>query len=187
VALEALATITHHGGLEIRAYIAAKTTLLLELLDEHLNNRLTTKLAWKAMSHSVCVIVQTEEESSPIHSLDIPRIIRPALYLMRQPAPDHPLANHFLCFLGGAAWWCSAAFFANPSSISFLLSCTRNADVRIRTEAVDNMLRLHTLRATPEVAAWDVQRFVDDPAAQHWPDHLVDVLMGYGIMYCDVT
>ncbi|KAI0027602.1 hypothetical protein K488DRAFT_61000 [Vararia minispora EC-137] len=189
IALEALATVTHHGGVAVRTTIAAQATLLLDVLDEHLDDARSAELAWIVLSHSVCAIVHNEEAPAPgaVRALPIARMVRAALFFMRQPDPSRSLAEHILAFLSGATRWCSADLFANPSAPAFLLSCAFNRDIRIRAEALNALLRLHTAKAQVEDVQFDIRKVVAILDKHQFPDHLVDCFMDYGMMQCDIT
>ena len=63
VALESLAQVTHHGGLEVRAAIARKIPTLLDTLDADPDNLRAASYVWTVISHSAAAIVQNENKN----------------------------------------------------------------------------------------------------------------------------
>ncbi|KZV63430.1 hypothetical protein PENSPDRAFT_640910 [Peniophora sp. CONT] len=181
VALESLAQVTHHGGFEVRAAIARKIPTLLDTLDADPENLRAASYVWTVISHSAASIVQNEEPPSPedLRQLQVPRLLRSALFYIRKPNTSHTLRDHVLEFLSGASQHCYKDFWADGHAIDFLLSCTRNKDIRIRAEGLAGIMRACISLGEVEQIRYDPNKMMDS-IGRPWPDRVSEILVNYG-------
>lgn len=188
VALESLAQVTHHGGFEVRSTIARKIPTLLDTLDADPDNLRAAAYVWTVISHSAAAIVQNEEppSSADLQQLQVPRLLRSALFYIRRPNTSHHLRDHVLEFLSGASQHCFKDFWANESAIDFLLSCTRNKDIRIRAEGVGGVMRACISIGEEEQTRYDPNKMMS-ALRRPWPERVSEVLVHFGAEQSDTV
>ncbi|KAI0029858.1 hypothetical protein K488DRAFT_22499, partial [Vararia minispora EC-137] len=188
ITLDALATATHHGGVEARKAIAAKTTLISDVLEEHIDDVSTAHFSWSVIAHSTVAILGKRERPSSafLRALEVPRLIRLALHFMRHPVLPRERSEHIFSFLTAATHHCSSAFFAEPSAIDFMLSCTRAKNIRIRAEALSSLLRLYASRVQLDQDGFDVRKFVHAQKTKQWPRDIGRQLLAYGFQQTEI-
>jgi hypothetical protein len=73
---------------------------------------------------------------------------------------------------------------AYPPLQNLLVACLRSTDLTVRVCALGGLLRLEGLSAEEDQKLFDPHKLI--AAVQgHFPDHLTDIMMDYGLMRCD--
>jgi hypothetical protein len=182
--MESLAIATHHSGMAERLAIASKMSAIAEVLEQKMGDTPTTRHAWSVIAHSAFAVLGMKPKPTvaSLRALDVPHLIRLALLSMRQPDPPRDRSDHTLSFLTTAAIHYSAEVLAQPAAIDFPVSCTHAPNIRVRTEALEALLRLCVARAQPKETTFDMKKLIlDRHFHQRLPDYAVDVLFEYGI------
>ncbi|KAF7310075.1 SET and MYND-domain-containing protein 3 [Mycena indigotica] len=98
LALDSLVTITHHGGPEVRTEIARATCVpLLTLMKDFPEDRDTTDLALRALSHSIIGVVSNDAkqtEPALARSLPLQDVAQAFIDALHQPNPTPTLITH---------------------------------------------------------------------------------------------
>lgn len=186
IALQALSSVTHHGGIDVRLQIAKKTSVLLQLLDEQPHDMKAVELTITVLSHSVASVTNNEQPPDPklLPLVHVPRLVRTIISFIRKPQVPQMLFDHSLVLLSGAAQHCHREFHAIPSVVNLLVACTRDADIRTRATGLGGILRLHYKDNEIEDTRLDPRKYVE-AVGKRWPDNLTDVLMDYGMPRCE--
>ncbi|VDB88342.1 unnamed protein product [Peniophora sp. CBMAI 1063] len=181
VALESLAQVTHHGGFEVRAGIAHEIPSLLDTLDADPDNLRAASHVWTVISHSAASILQNQEPPSPqdLQRLQVPRLLKSALFYIRKTNTSHHLRDHILEFLTGASQHCYKDFWENEHAIDFLMSCTRNKDIRIRADGVGGVMRACITLGEVEQTRYDPNKMMQ-ALRRPWPPRVSDLLVHFG-------
>ncbi|KAJ2933042.1 hypothetical protein H1R20_g4019, partial [Candolleomyces eurysporus] len=188
MALRALTTVTHHGGIPTRSSIAARADVLTKLVDEHPNDERICDLVVSVLSHSVLVIVEGPEGSPAfpkiLKKLDMVKILQTAMHCMTQPFSTRSTIDHGTELLASSTLHATAAHRAVPETAKFLVAGLRSEDWCIRCLALGGLFRLHKPGSEEDLRAIDPQKLL--AVAMSIPSDLQDVMMSYGPMNCDI-
>lgn len=152
LALQTLCTITHHSGREIRLEIAKRTPTLVRILEEFPHESLCAEQVIIVVGHSASAALSIDYPPNRqlLQAIDIPRLLPLLLFQLKQPNVSSSLVDHALMFFVTATFRSHKDFFAVPSSINFLVACTRSPDIQTRSLSLSSLLRLHSFEARGE-------------------------------------
>lgn len=183
LALNALSTITHHGGITVRIEIAKHANTLSQLLRDFPDDETVSDLVIATLAHSVTAVTEGDEHPahpSVLKQIDMAAVYKAVLETIRRPHP-HPLAmiDHALELLALSSLHTASAMKEYSPSIGFLVAGLRSKDWVTRSTCLGGLIRLHRLEAEDDQRHLDPQRLV--AAVQRGtPRHLSDILMNYG-------
>lgn len=188
LALRALTSVTHHGGIEARSEIAKQTPVLVRLIQEHADDATVVELAIVTMSHAVNAVTGNSEEqpnTKLLKALDMPNILKVFVDATRRPDASSNLINHALDFFAGSTLHCYNECKAYPPVLTCLVAGLRSKDFTIRCSSLGGLIRLHHHEAEADPRHYDPQPML--AAYQRgYPKHLLDTLTDYGFARGDV-
>jgi hypothetical protein len=188
LALRALASVTHHGGIEARSEIAKQTPVLVRLIQEHADDATVVELAIVTMSHAVDAITGSIEEqpnTKLLKTLDMHNLLKIFVDATRRPDASSDLINHALAFFAGSTLHCYNECKAYPPVLKCLVAGLRSKDLTIRCSSLGGLIRLQHHGAEADPRHYDPQQTIA-ACRRGYPNHLVDTLMDYGFARGDV-
>ncbi|KAG6836737.1 hypothetical protein H0H93_004143 [Arthromyces matolae] len=187
MALRALSTITHHGGVEIRKEISRQTTSkLLQLVDEFSDDKNIGELVVTILSHSITGVLDGEQVTDPalLASMDIRSILKVTTDTSKKEWASPYLINHALGLLAASTLHASDICKAYPPALRYLVAGLRSTDWVIRCCSLGGVIRLHRNESEPDMRALDPNKFVAC-VQRGFPAHLEDRILDYGFQRCD--
>lgn len=188
VGLEALSTVTHHGGVDARKLIAKEATpALIRLMQELPDDIKANDLAIATISHAVGAVINEQHVTkSALRSLDIPSILRLLLANMRKPDAPFHLLTHGHDFLTSATLHCHQEIKAIPPIVSLIVSALRSNDLSTRCGAMASLVRLNNPDSEEDHRHFDPQAFIG-VVSRGIPLRLSELCMDYGPTKCEMT
>ncbi|KAJ7512500.1 hypothetical protein B0H11DRAFT_1951488 [Mycena galericulata] len=183
LALRALTTVTHHGGVEIRFEIAKWYLDLLRLLKKFPDDPKTVELSIVTLSH--CLISTVSDEGLKIdprfaESLDLREVVQVTTDALRKPSPSRSLVDHGVQLLAMSTLHCKVP----PTTANFLVAGLRSKDWIFRSTCLGALLRLHRNEAEQDQRAFDPMKFMAC-MSRSVPPHLNNILRAYGFQQCE--
>ncbi|KAJ7731107.1 hypothetical protein DFH07DRAFT_929368 [Mycena maculata] len=178
LALRALTTVTHHGGIEIRMKIAKSYLLLLRLLQDFPDDPKTVELSIVVLSHSLISTISDEGIKIDAHlgeSLDLRDIVGIVTETLHKPAPSRVLVDHSVQLLASSTLHCKVP----PTTVKFLVAGLRSNDWIFRCTCLGGLVRLHRNESEPDQRSLDPMKLMDC-VSRPVPSHLNDILQAYG-------
>ncbi|KAH7882394.1 hypothetical protein F5I97DRAFT_1816994 [Phlebopus sp. FC_14] len=188
LALRALTTVTHHGGVEVRQEICIQAPHLLKVLQDHPEDLKSAEMAISTLAHAVGAAIGDERKPSAkyIRALKVPSLLPLILGFIGKPGVSLPLLHHALELLAHMTLHCWQDCMAYSPVIEFIVACLNSSDLYVRCSALGALLRLNALCSEGDQRYSDPNKLM--AAVQRgFPDHLSDIMMSYGPMRCDAT
>ncbi|KDQ60127.1 hypothetical protein JAAARDRAFT_174140 [Jaapia argillacea MUCL 33604] len=189
MALRALSTVTHHGGVAVRTDIAKRTPALVRLLQECPSDPKVADLSIAVMSHALGSVLAVDEKPGPdmrvVKSLQLPSILRVVIEQLQKPYASQEIISHALGIFSGATLHCWKECNDFPPVITFLVAFLRSTDLTCRCEALGALIRLHHAVCEPDQRLYDPQKMIAG-VQRGFPPYLSEVMMEYGPTRCDV-
>ncbi|KAJ6532723.1 hypothetical protein DFH09DRAFT_993655 [Mycena vulgaris] len=185
LALRALTTVTHHGGLEIRMEIAKWYLDLVRVLKEHLDDPKTIELSIVVLSH--CLNATTSEEGMKIdprfaESLNLEEVLKIVTRAIREPSPSRVLVEHSVDLLAKSTMHAKVP----PTTAKFLVAGLRSKDWVFRSTCLGGLVRMHRKESESDQRALDPRKLLAC-ASRPAPPHLVEILHAYGFPACETA
>ncbi|KAJ7255299.1 hypothetical protein C8J57DRAFT_1346013 [Mycena rebaudengoi] len=183
LALRALTTVTHHGGVEIRLEITKWYLDLLRLLKEFPDDPKTVELTIVTLSH--CLISTISDEGLKIDpklgpSLDLQGILKIVTDTLHNPFPSRVLVDHSVQLMA-----MSTLHSKIPTTTAhFLIAGLRSKDWIFRSTCLGGMVRLHRNDSEPDQRHLDPNKLIEC-VSKPAPPHLNDILEAYGFQQCE--
>ena len=189
LALHALATVTHHGGVSVHMEIGKQANVLTKLIRDFPDDPKIAELAVATIAHSVTTVVEgasTPANPEILGTLDIVDILRTVIETMKKPyRRPRSIIEHGVAFVATATMHCTHAFKTYPAAIRFLVAGMRSQDWVCRCTCLGGIIRLHCLEAEDDQRMLDPNRFIS--ALQRGvPSFLGDIMMRYGPTRCEI-
>ncbi|KAJ6491306.1 hypothetical protein C8R47DRAFT_976831 [Mycena vitilis] len=184
VALPALTTCTHHGGLEARMEIAKSYQPLLRLLQEFPEDPEIVDPCITILSHSLIATMGddgTKLDPTFIESCDLMGIAKAVTEGLRK-SPSRVSIEHAGQLLNVMAQYCKVP----PTTVNFLIAGLRSKDWVFRCTCLGGLVRLHQREEEPDLMKMD-PRVLIDCVSKPAPSHLNDILRAYGFQRCETT
>lgn len=183
LALRALTTVTHHGGVEIRLDIAKSYLVLVRLLKEFPDDPKTVELSIVTLSH--CLMSTISDEGMKIdprlgESLDLQEVLKIVTETLRKPFPSRVLVDHSVQLLAMSTLHCKVP----PTTTHFLVAGLRSTDWIFRCTCLGALVRLHRKQSEPDQRALDPMKLMAC-ASKPAPPHLNEILRAYGFQACE--
>jgi len=188
LALRALGTITHHGGVHIRVEIAKHANVLTKLMQEYPEDDKVAELSVTTLAHSVAAVCEggaAPANPKVLSSLDMPTILQEVLKAVKRPASTSYTLDHAIELFAMGTLHASAAYKAYPPAVNLLVAGLRSKDWVIRCTCLGGLIRLHRHEAEDDQRGLDPNKFIG-AIQRGFPGHLSDVLMAYGPTDCDI-
>ncbi|TFK71924.1 hypothetical protein BDN72DRAFT_837130 [Pluteus cervinus] len=182
LALQSLGTISHNDGGTARSDLAKQAPILLKLVEKHPEDAKTIDLAITTLAHSVSALVGGNH-AIPVKTLQsshIPQILEVTANTIKQPNATPHLVVHAVDLFATTTLNASSICGDNPSVINCLVSGLRSSDWVTKCTCLGGIIRLHRYEAEPDQRSLDPQKFIA-AISRRFPDHIVDVLMDYGM------
>ncbi|OCH85949.1 hypothetical protein OBBRIDRAFT_762123 [Obba rivulosa] len=186
VALQALSTVTHHGGFEARRDIAREAPRLIRLIEEHADDSKLVELCIVTLAHSVGTTVGGNDkfDLKIIKPSEMRHLLKVTTQRIQKPTASHYMIDHALTLFS-----CTTLRFAKecketPSMLSFLVACLRSNNIVARVSAITALISLNSSEAEIDRGEMDPRKLMATAGGQ-WPDNLVDELMDYGFTRCE--
>lgn len=187
IGLEALATVTHHGGLDVRIEIAKQSPTLLRVMEEFPDHPKINELAVSSISHSVGSVINEDHLDRPlVRSLDVPAVLKQVLDAMRKPTATVILVDHGISLVTSGTRHCHQEIKALPPLLSLLAACLRVTDIGVRCNALASFIRINLPGSEEENRFFDPRKLMD-AVQRRFPGHLVDAMMDFGMLRCETT
>ncbi|EIW60332.1 uncharacterized protein TRAVEDRAFT_45581 [Trametes versicolor FP-101664 SS1] len=181
VALQALAMVTHHGGLQARQDIARQNSSLIKLLYDYPDDPKVAELVIMTVTHATEAVVSCEETPDPrlVKETSIRAVLEATVAALRKPISSYTLLTHALGLLVAPTQHCPAECKAVPAMLRLLAAFTRSSSIETRADAFSGILRIPINESEFEQTQFDPRRFVEI-YQRGTPPHLSDILMDYG-------
>ena len=191
MALVALASITHHGGEDIRTEIARQSPLLVRIMREDLDDSKTVELATVNLCHAIQAVLLVSDKTPDrklVKSLGIKDVIDVTLENLRR-LPSSPLmVNHAIPLLAAPAMHCWEICMGHKSLLNFLAACFRSSDIVSRCHVMASFIRLHHHHAQKESAPLDHQKLLQSYMDGGFKNPRVsEAMMNYGPQNTDIV
>ncbi|KZT70478.1 hypothetical protein DAEQUDRAFT_667559 [Daedalea quercina L-15889] len=188
IGLQALCTVTHHGGVAARQEIARQTPVLLRLLEEFPDDEKVAELVIVVMSHAIGAVVGRDDkpDTKLLEAIDIRAVLKFTTDNLRKPDASVFLINHGLGLLTSSTLHCYKECKALPPLMTFLVACLRSNEITTRCSALAGLIRLNFAESEPDHGFWDPRKMME-AVQRRFPDDLTDVMMDYGFERCDLT
>lgn len=185
VALQALSTITHHSGIDVRQDIAKHTPTLLRLMEEFPDDPKLNELAIATLTHAISAVITGDNvDMRAIRDLDMPTVLRLVVTNARKLNATSYLISHALILFTNATANCQREVKAIPSIVKLLVACLRSDDLPMRCSAVSSLFRLMDPDAEQGYANRDPQKFIAG-LQRPLPEILIDALADWDPTLCD--
>lgn len=187
VGLQALCTVTHHGGLEVRAEIANHTRTFVRLMKDFPTDARINELAVTIIAHATgAVINEREIPNSTKRLIDMREFLKLLVDAMKRPDADFLLINHAVSFLTSATIHFHREMLVNKDVLSFLVACLRSTDLSIRCNAMASIMRLNAPASEENDRYFDPRKYMTCASRQP-PDDLQDIMVDYGVPRCEIA
>ncbi|KAG2111771.1 hypothetical protein BD769DRAFT_1630248 [Suillus cothurnatus] len=186
LALRALTTVTHHGGVDIRKEISLESPSLLKIIQENPDDLRAAEMAISTMAHAIGAAINQEDSPAPkyVTAANIKVLIPVVIDFMRKPGVTIQLLHHGLELLTHPVLHCWSECKTIAPLQNLLVACLRSADLTVRVSALGGLLRLEALSSEEDQRQFDPHKLMA-AIERRFPDHLVDILTDYGSMRCD--
>ena len=186
LALRALTTVTHHGGVDVRKEISLESPNLLKLMRENSDDLKVAEMAITTMAHAIGAAINQEDAPEPkyIKATNAKILIPVVMDCMRKPGASIPLLHHGLELITHPSFHCWSDCKAYPPFQNFLVACLRSADLTVRVTVLGSLLRLEGLSSEEDQKLFDPHKLMA-AVERRFPEHLTDIMMTYGLMRCD--
>ncbi|KAJ6616468.1 hypothetical protein B0H10DRAFT_1949115 [Mycena sp. CBHHK59/15] len=183
LALRALTTVTHHGGVEVRMEIAKWYLVLVRLVKEFPDDRKTVELAIVNLSHCLISAISDEGLKVDAHfgdSLELQDVLQGVTDALHRPFPSRVLVDHSVQLLAMS----TLHHKVPPTTANFLVAGLRSKDWIFRCTCLGGLVRLHREESEPDQRGLDPMKFmacVQKPI----PPHLNEIVRAYGFKECE--
>ncbi|KAJ3557697.1 hypothetical protein NM688_g1332 [Phlebia brevispora] len=185
ITLQALSTITHHSGVEVRLELAKHTPTLLRLMDEFPENIPLNELLVGVLSHAVgSVLIDESRNSAMMRKVEVASVLRHILATIRTPNATPYLLSHAFTLFTAATQNCRREIMAVPSITNFLVACLRCNELTTRCSAINSFMRLLDPDSETGYVQIDLEKLLPK-LRNRLPDHLVDNLVDFNFFECD--
>ncbi|KAF7980251.1 hypothetical protein HWV62_38985 [Athelia sp. TMB] len=187
--LRALSSVTHHGGVGPRTEIARQTPILLQLMDAHPQDSLIAELCISTMSHAIGAATGSTGDSPNlelVNSLNLSNVMKVFVNATHKSEASSDLIHHALLFLAGCTRHFPEECEAYPPALKLLVAGLRSKNSTVRSTCICGLIRLYHHNAEPDQRFYDPQKTIA-AVRRGYPDHLVDIIMDYGMARVDVT
>ncbi|KAG1741461.1 uncharacterized protein EDB91DRAFT_1130575 [Suillus paluster] len=186
LALRALTTVTHHGGVDVRKEISLESPSLLKTMQENPDDLRAAEMAISTMAHAIGAAINQEDPPAPryLKAANVNTLIPIVIDFMRKPGASIQLLYHGLELLTHPVIHCWSECKAHAPLQNLLVACLRSADLTVRVSALGGLLRLEALSSEEDQRQFDPHKLMA-AIERRFPDHLTDILMDYGAMRCD--
>jgi hypothetical protein len=190
MALVALASITHHGGEDVRTEIAKQSPLLVRIMREDPDDSKTIELATVTLCHAVQAVLLVADkvpDRKLVRSLGIKDVIDVTLENIRR-LPSSPLmVQHAIPLLATPTMHCWEICMKHKSLLNFLAACLRCSDIIVRCDVMGGFIRLHNHDAQIEFAQLDHQKLIQSYMTGGFRrPRIVEAMANYGPQNTDI-
>ena len=188
VGLQALCTVTHHGGVVAKQEIARQTPRLLRLVEQFPDDDKVAELVIVVLCHAIGAVVGQEAAPDPqlFQLLDMRTVLRMTTDNLRKPNASPFLISHGLGLVTVSTQHSYKECKALPPLLTFLVSCLRSNEITTRCNALAGIIRMNYAEAEHAPTFWDPRRMMA-VIQSRLPDELADALVDYGYERCDLT
>lgn len=188
VALQALSTVTHHGGVIARKEIARRNPILVKLIQDHPNDRKVLELAIVTMAHSTNAVLGADDVPDPglVKEITVKPVLEVTMSAIRDPNASHYLLDHAMGLLSCATRHCARDCESTPGLLQLLISLLRSANLTARCNALGGLIRYTSDQSEPDKQHFDPNKMIA-AVSRRFPDHLSEVMMNYGPEKCDTV
>ncbi|KAG0707957.1 hypothetical protein DFH29DRAFT_979573 [Suillus ampliporus] len=187
LALRALTTVTHHGGVDVRKEISLESPSLLKIMQENPDDLRAAEMAISIMAHAIGAAINQEDPPAPryLKAANVKTLIPVVIDFMRKPGVSIQLLHHGLELLTHLVLHCWSECKVHAPLQNLLVACLRSMDLTVRVSALGGLLRLEALSSEEDQRHFDPHKLMA-AIERRIPDHLTDILMDYGAMRGDM-
>lgn len=149
VGLQALCTVTHHGGVAAKQEIAKQTPRLLRLAEQFPDDDKVAELVIVVLCHAIGAVVGQEAVPDPqlLQPLDMRTVLKMTTDNLRKPNASSFLVSHGLGLVTVSTQHCYKECKALPPLLTFLVACLRSNDITTRCSALGGIIRMNYAEA----------------------------------------
>jgi hypothetical protein len=187
ITLQALATITRHGGADSRHDVAATITpRLVETLKTHSKNPEVVHLIITLLSHTVATMYDDEEPTyKRFPSVKLQDILPAVHTALCDDGPTPETFNHATLFVTSTVRHGHAAIAKHQPTLDFIVACLRVRDLATRTTALGSILTFHLTGSNMKPVIKHQDPMQHAAALQRLPEQLQQAIFGYGLLDCE--
>ncbi|PPQ99480.1 hypothetical protein CVT24_005271 [Panaeolus cyanescens] len=190
MALQALNTITHHGGADVRTEILKHSNTLTTLLHDFPEDEDVGTLCVSILAH--CVWAAYEGEHEPkypdiVRSLDLAEILKEVIEATKRPYWNRrAVVDHAVSLAATTTFHGAQAFKRHHAAVKFLVAGLRSKDWVTRGTCLGGILRLYRNEAEEDQRLINPMRLMDISYGERFPPRLNDALTKYGPSKCEI-
>lgn len=183
VALEALVTITHHGGLDAHLEIAKHSPTLIRLMEEFPNHCRINELAVTTIAHAAGSAIAAEEEDYDeyfVQTLDVPHILKGVDGAMRKPSTASiVLVDHGMQLIASTSRHIPERIRNLPPLVALMAATLRVNNISARCTAIVTFIRITEAGSEEDNCKFDPN--ICFSAGRHRPPgHLLGPMNAFG-------
>ncbi|KAJ6572053.1 hypothetical protein B0H19DRAFT_1132370 [Mycena capillaripes] len=183
LALRALTTCTHHGGIEVRMEIARSYLPLLSLLKEFPDDPKIVELSIVTLSH--CLVAALCDDGLKVdptlaESFNLEDVVKTVTDALRKPSPSRTMVDHSVQLLAMS----TLRYKAPRTTVNFLVAGLRSKDWIFRCVCLGGLLKLHQKESEPDQRMLDPMKLIEC-VSKPAPTHLDEILRAYGFQKCE--
>ncbi|KAJ7636952.1 hypothetical protein FB45DRAFT_977452 [Roridomyces roridus] len=183
LALRALTTVTHHGGLEVRVAIAKHYPVLLRVLKDLPDDERAVELSVITLSH--CLTAAFSDEGKQVDpqftpTADLRGIVEAVTTAFRRAAPSRTLSDHAVKLLSISTLHCQVP----PATVDCLVAGLRSKDWIVRSTCLGGLIDIHQKDAEEDQRHLDPMKLMQ-AVMRPAPSHLSQISGAYGFQRCE--
>ncbi|CAK5268828.1 unnamed protein product [Mycena citricolor] len=186
LALRALSTVTHHGGVEVRLKIAKESSaILLKTMADLPDDGQAVSLAVATLSHCILAAVDEpgeEKDLDLIKRLPLRDIVLTVTHALRRHPRDRQMQEHAISLLANCTMHCDVP----PTTVNLLVAGLRSRDWTLRCICLGGLVRLHRESSEEDIQMFDPNNLIQ-AAQKGAPGPVADILSAYGVLRCETT
>lgn len=161
---------------------------IIKVLKDYPDDLHAAEFAISSLAHAVTASIDEPQRPAAkyIKALELPTLLPLVLDFVAKPGASLQLLHHALEFCGHLTQHCTQECLAHPAVIDFLIASIRSPDLHSRFYALGAVIRLHKSPSDPEILFNDPSTLMT-AMERGLPEHLAQLITGYGITRCEST
>jgi hypothetical protein len=182
LALQALSSITHHGGQTCRFELSKYTNILVQSLEDYPTDLVGAEHIIGTVSHCMiasCTIDESPFKQSILRVIDFPKLVRATMALLKRPGISDILMQHAADMINSIAFTHKASC-RDKTVVNFMVAGLRSKDWSFRSVCFGSIQNLYHSCSMAEYA--DIDPF---SLLGGIPPRQVELLKDYGVEKSD--
>ncbi|KAH9941110.1 uncharacterized protein BXZ73DRAFT_42148 [Epithele typhae] len=187
--LNALALVTHHGGVHARTEIAKKNLQLIQLMRAHPDDAKVMELVTVTISHATGAVLALDETPDPrvVKAVNVRDVMQTTMENIRKPIASHYMIDHAISLFINSTQHCPKECAAAPGLLNLLVALLRSSNLGVRCQALCGIIRYTASESQFDYQNFDPQRFIAMFQRGGVPPHLSEILVDYGMERAEIT